>query len=138
MTQAFVTRDVIGHYRDMDWREKVAAHLRRQGLTQIDLAQGAGIPHATVSNWFRMSRPADPSITNARKLAAFLGVSLDELFGDGPPLGGTPLSVSDPEFQALIRRLALEALRDSSAAALAAAAHPAPDSRDSKPHPPSK
>jgi transcriptional regulator with XRE-family HTH domain len=57
--------------------------LRQQkGLTQTALADASGVPLGTIRDYEQDKR--EPLLSNARKLAAALGVSLDKLAGPGP------------------------------------------------------
>lgn len=51
------------------------------GLTQEQVAEGAGVPLTSLRNWERDRR--EPSVTTGAALARALGVSADELLGMG-------------------------------------------------------
>jgi transcriptional regulator with XRE-family HTH domain len=55
----------------------LAAHRRRQGLTQRQLGELAGVAHTTVQRLESLKRGAYPQ--TLRKLAAALGVAPEEL-----------------------------------------------------------
>jgi transcriptional regulator with XRE-family HTH domain len=55
----------------------LAEHRRRQGLTQRQLGELAGVAHTTVQQLESLKRGAYPQ--SVRKLAAVLGVSPEEL-----------------------------------------------------------
>jgi transcriptional regulator with XRE-family HTH domain len=57
----------------------LAAHRRRQGLTQRQLGAQAGVAHTTVQRLESMSRGAYPR--TVRKLALALGVEPGDLVG---------------------------------------------------------
>ena len=60
----------------------LAAHRRRQGLTQRQLAELAGVAHTTVQRLESLSRGAYPR--TVRKLATALGVEPPDLVGGEP------------------------------------------------------
>jgi transcriptional regulator with XRE-family HTH domain len=55
----------------------LAAHRRRQGLTQRQLGELASVAHTTVQRLESLSRGAYPQ--NLRKLATALGIAPEEL-----------------------------------------------------------
>jgi transcriptional regulator with XRE-family HTH domain len=55
----------------------LAAHRRRRGLTQRQLAQLAGVAHTTIQRLESLKRGAYPQ--TVRKLATALGVAPEEL-----------------------------------------------------------
>jgi transcriptional regulator with XRE-family HTH domain len=61
--------------------QRLQAFRKQVGMTQSKLAEAAGVPLPTLQNWERGHRK--PSLDNAVKLARALGVSLDELAGEG-------------------------------------------------------
>jgi transcriptional regulator with XRE-family HTH domain len=60
----------------------LAVHRRRQGLTQRQLGEVAGVAHTTVQRLESLSRGAYPQ--TLRKLAAALGVEPADLVGSEP------------------------------------------------------
>ena len=66
----------------------LAAHRRRQGLTQRQLGEVAGVAHTTVQRLESLSRGAYPQ--TMQKLATALGVAPEELLhGEHQTLRGT-------------------------------------------------
>ena len=61
----------------------LAAHRRRQGLTQRQLGELAGVAHTTVQRLESLNRGAYPQ--TLRKLATALGVSPEELLHGEKP-----------------------------------------------------
>ena len=68
--------------------ENVSRMLIARGLHQTDLAKGIGTDARNVSHWLR--RKATPNAVWVAKIADFLDVSTDELYGRIPP-GGDPM-----------------------------------------------
>lgn len=58
----------------------LATHRRRQGLTQRQLGELAGVAHTTVQRLESLERGAYPQ--TLRKLAFALGVAPEDLLGD--------------------------------------------------------
>jgi len=65
--------------------ETVTSILDLRGLNQADLARGIGTDARNVSNWLR--RKATPNAVWVVKIADYLDVSLDKLFGRVRPGG---------------------------------------------------
>ncbi|MCG8406093.1 MAG: helix-turn-helix transcriptional regulator [Phycisphaerales bacterium] len=65
--------------------KSVESILESRGLKQIDLAKGIGTDARNVSNWLNLK--AIPNAIWVVKMADYLGISLDELFGRKPPGG---------------------------------------------------
>jgi transcriptional regulator with XRE-family HTH domain len=73
----------------MTFAEKVKQLRLQRGLTQATLADASGIPLPTLRDYEQGKR--DPLLSNAKKLARALGVSIDELAPDnGPKAEGPP------------------------------------------------
>lgn len=60
---------------------------QRQGLTMKQVAIKANVSEAAISLYERGLR--EPGLTVANRIAAALGVTIDELIGDEPPLTGS-------------------------------------------------
>lgn len=57
---------------------RIAQYRRAKGLTQEEAARAAGI---TLNAWYLIEHgKRTPTIATARKIAAVLGVTIDELF----------------------------------------------------------
>lgn len=61
----------------MSFGQRIKSLRQNQQKTQQQIAVKAGIPQTTLSNW-ELDK-TEPTISDARKLAAALGVSLAEL-----------------------------------------------------------
>ena len=53
-----------------------------KGIRQVEISEHMGVSQGTVSNWFKGINSID--IENLAELCAFLGVSLDQIFGVAP------------------------------------------------------
>jgi transcriptional regulator with XRE-family HTH domain len=85
--------------------ERVRAILQRIGMQQKELAFRADIPQSSL-NRILTGATDDPQLATAFKIAAALGVSLDELAGDGV-LPQSPMTPYDahPEYRAIVDSL---------------------------------
>lgn len=63
---------------------RIQALRRARGLTQAQLATEMGVTQAAVSEWEQVDG-SRPSIDRLRKLAAALGVTVDDLLRDDQP-----------------------------------------------------
>lgn len=62
--------------------DKIAAAIRTKGLTQRKVAQDLGISVATFNRW--MLYKGEPSLSQGYQICHYLGISVDELFGEPP------------------------------------------------------
>lgn len=77
--------------------ENVAKTLKKNGKTQLDMAEATGIPIQTIRGW--ISKGVEPRISDALAIAKFLNSSLDYLAtGAGNSL---PSEVADLAFEIL-------------------------------------
>lgn len=67
----------------MGFAEKLKQVRQERGLTQAELAEASGVPLGTLRDLEQGKRT--PLLSNARKLAMVLKVSLDELAEPEPP-----------------------------------------------------
>jgi transcriptional regulator with XRE-family HTH domain len=70
----------------MPFDEKLQTLLRRRGLSARALAHELGVSNSTVAGWLKSSRP---QAAQAKQLADFFEVSVDELVDDAKPLPPT-------------------------------------------------
>lgn len=74
-----------------------------KGIRQIDISEHMGVSQGTVSNWFKGVNSID--IENLAELCAFLGVSLDQIYGVAPITPGVTLSQEETDMLSLFRAL---------------------------------
>ena len=75
------------------WVRKLRVLLRGRDVTQRQLAQAIGSSDSLIAKW--MSGTTGMSVRSARKVAEFLGVTVDELLSDGPLAPETIASLFD-------------------------------------------
>ena len=59
--------------------ERLQELMKEQGLTQVKLAEGAGVKQNTISAW--LLKKKEPSVTSLWLLADYFGVDVDYLIG---------------------------------------------------------
>ena len=62
--------------------ENIKKVCRLKGIRQIDIAEHMGVSQGSVSNWIKGTNSID--IENLAELCAYLGVSLDQIYGVEP------------------------------------------------------
>lgn len=72
----------------MTQAEKIKARRIKAGYSQETLAEAMDISRQAVTNW--EAGQSSPSSANLRKLAALLGVEVDQLMADAPSAAGVP------------------------------------------------
>ena len=78
-----------------------------KGIRQVEISEHMGVSQGTVSNWFKGTNSID--IENLAELCAFLGVSLDQVFGVEPITPDVELSSEEADLLSLFRSLNREA-----------------------------
>ena len=102
--------------------ENVAKTLKKNGKTQLDMAEATGIPIQTIRGW--ISKGVEPRLSEALSIARFLNSSLDYLAtGAGSSL---PSEVADLAFEILAlpdvyRKIVFDSVRTLKADATAKA-----------------
>lgn len=76
----FTESRFVSHDGGMGWRERIAEVRRQRGWTQEVLAKHAGFGQSTVARW--EAGPNRPTVEQFAQLAAALGVTLSELYGE--------------------------------------------------------
>lgn len=101
---------IIGEFIPMGYTDNIAALRKKRGLTQSQLAEQLEVQQPTVQRWETGKR--EPSMTDLAAIAAALGVTPGDLFGDITvvPIGPT-LSVKG-EVAAGVWREAVEQPED--------------------------
>lgn len=74
-----------------------------KGIRQVDISEHMGVSQGTVSNWFKGVNSID--IENLAELCAFLGVSLDQIFGIAPLTPEVTLSQDETNLLSMYRSL---------------------------------
>lgn len=64
---------------------RLAAFRRAAGLSQVELAEALGVTQSSVAYWETAAKPPRSEIIG--KMAAALGVRVEELLGEGPVKG---------------------------------------------------
>ena len=59
--------------------ERLKELMKEQGLSQVKLAEGAGVKQNTISAW--LLKKKEPSVTSLWLLADYFGVEVDYLIG---------------------------------------------------------
>ena len=67
----------------MQLSENIAAYRRARGMTQEELGMALGVTNQAVSKW--ENAVSLPDVTLLPALARALGITLDQLFGEGGP-----------------------------------------------------
>ena len=74
-----------------------------KGIRQVEISEHMGVSQGTVSNWFKGTNSID--IENLAELCAFLGVSLDQIFGVAPLTPEVTLSPEETDLLGMFRSL---------------------------------
>lgn len=74
-----------------------------KGIRQVEISEHMGVSQGTVSNWFKGINSID--IENLAELCAFLGVSLDQIFGVAPLTPEVTLSQEETDLLGMYRSL---------------------------------
>lgn len=74
-----------------------------KGIRQVEISEHMGVSQGTVSNWFKGTNSID--IENLAELCAFLGVSLDQIFGVAPLTPEVTLSTEETDLLGMFRSL---------------------------------
>lgn len=74
-----------------------------KGIRQVEISEHMGVSQGTVSNWFKGINSID--IENLAQLCAFLGVSLDQIFGVTPITPEVTLSQEETDLLSMFRSL---------------------------------
>lgn len=74
-----------------------------KGIRQVEISEHMGVSQGTVSNWFKGINSID--IENLAELCAFLGVSLDQIFGVAPLTPEVTLSQEETDLLGMFRSL---------------------------------
>lgn len=74
-----------------------------KGIRQVEISEHMGVSQGTVSNWFKGINSID--IENLAELCAFLGVSLDQIFGVAPLTPEVTLSQEETDLLGMYRAL---------------------------------
>ncbi len=74
-----------------------------KGIKQVEISEHMGVSQGTVSNWFKGTNSID--IENLAKLCAFMGVSLDQIYGVTPITNEVTLTPDETELVNLYRSL---------------------------------
>lgn len=74
-----------------------------KGIRQVEISEHMGVSQGTVSNWFKGINSID--IENLADLCAFLGVSLDQIYGVVPLTPEVTLSQEETDLLSLFRSL---------------------------------
>lgn len=74
-----------------------------KGIRQVEISEHMGVSQGTVSNWFKGVNSID--IENLAELCAFLGVSLDQIFGVAPLNAEVTLSQEETDLLGMYRSL---------------------------------
>lgn len=77
--------------------ENVAKTLKKNGKTQLDMAEATGIPIQTIRGW--ISKGVEPRLSDALAIAKFLNSSLDYLATGADAGGNLPRDVADLAFE---------------------------------------
>lgn len=72
-----------------------------KGIRQVEISEHMGVSQGTVSNWFKGTNSID--IENLAELCAFLGVSLDQIFGVSPMTPEVILSQEETDLLSMFR-----------------------------------
>ena len=83
--------------------ENIKKVCEMKGIKQIDIAKHMGISQGSISNWMKGINSID--IENLAKLCAFLGVSLNQIYGVDPITPEALLSSQENELLRLFRTL---------------------------------
>lgn len=74
-----------------------------KGIRQVEVAEHMGVSQGSVSNWIKGTNSID--IENLAKLCAFLGVSLDQIYGVEPITPDVSLYSDEADLLGLYRSL---------------------------------
>ena len=74
-----------------------------KGIRQIDIAEHMKVSQGSVSNWIKGVNSID--IENLAELCAFLGVSLDQIYGVAPITPDVSLSAEETDLIGLFRSM---------------------------------
>lgn len=99
MTTHFAQSDLPPHNSEMEWRKRLTLAREEKRWTQTMLQERTGIHQSTISKWETGKDNATPDIEQYACLAAALGLTLSELYGDAE---GEPVGRPDPEERALL------------------------------------
>lgn len=102
--------------------ENIKMICKLKGIRQIDIAEHMGISQGSVSNWIKGTNSID--IENLAELCAFLGVSLDQIYGVAPLEQSASLSPDEAELLGLYRAVIPEGQRHIMSAARMVAGNP--------------
>ena len=81
--------------------ENIKRICQMKGIKQVDIAAYMGVSQGSVSNWIKGTNSID--IENLAKLCAFLGVSLDQMYGLTPLASSMRLTPDESELLQLYR-----------------------------------
>lgn len=102
--------------------ENIKMICKLKGIRQIDIAEHMGISQGSVSNWIKGTNSID--IENLAELCAFLGVSLDQIYGVAPLEQNASLPPDEAELLGLYRAVIPEGQRHIMSAARMVAGNP--------------
>lgn len=102
--------------------ENIKMICKLKGIRQIDIAEHMGISQGSVSNWIKGTNSID--IENLAELCAFLGVSLDQIYGVAPLEQNASLAPDEAELLGLYRAVIPEGQRHIMSTARMVAGNP--------------
>lgn len=83
--------------------ENIKKVCQLKGIRQVEISEHMGVSQGTVSNWFKGTNSID--IENLAELCAFIGVSLDQIFGVAPLTPEVTLSQEETDLLGMFRSL---------------------------------
>lgn len=88
-------------------RRTIGENIKRicalKGIRQVDIAEHMNVSQGSVSNWIKGVNSID--IENLAELCAFLGVSLDQIYGVAPITQEVSLSEDETDLIGLFRSM---------------------------------
>ena len=91
-------------------RKTIGENIKRicslKGIRQVEIADHMGVSQGSVSNWIKGTNSID--IENLAELCAFLGVSLDQIYGVAPLTSDVVLTQEETELLSTFRSLNID------------------------------
>lgn len=88
-------------------RKRIGENIKKicalKGIRQIEIAEHMGVTQGCVSNWIKGTNSID--IENLAELCAFLGVSLDQIYGVAPITPEVTLSQEESDLIGIFRSM---------------------------------
>ena len=73
----------------------IATLREKRGWTEYQLAERSGLPHSTISSWYR--KKMIPTIASLEKICTAFGITLSQLFAEGDD----PVALTDSQKELL-------------------------------------